>query len=157
MKSLKKITTFGAVAFVIGVTSITGFAASIYNTPAEALAGLTGEAVESVIAEKVENKTTYGSMAADAGVLDAFKVEVLEIRKDRLADRVEEGTMTQERADAIIERIEERQLDCDGTGSGSIGREEGARFGSDGEGQGLGRPEHRLGGGRGGKGLGNGA
>ena len=157
MKSLKKITTFGAVAFVIGVTSITGFAASIYNTPAEALAGLTGKTVDSVIAERVENGTTYGSIATEAGVLDAFKAEVLEIRKDQLADRVEAGTMTQERADAIIERIEERQLDCDGTGTGHIGREEGARFGSDGEGQGLGRSGYGLGQGRGSKGLGNGA
>ena len=156
MKSLKKITTFGAVAFVIGVTSITGFAASIYNTPAEAVAGLTEKTLESVIAEKIETDATYGSMAADAGVLDAFKVEVLKIKKDQLTEQVEAGTLTQERADAIIERIEENQLDCDGTGSEQIGQQEGARFGSDGEGQGLGRSGYGLGQGRGSKGLGSG-
>jgi len=96
-------------------------------------------------------------MAADAGVLAAFKVEVLEIRKDQLTAQVEAGTMTQERADAIVERIEENQFDCDGTGSEQIGQQEGAKFGSHGEGQGLGNPGDKLGQGRGSKGLGNGA
>ena len=110
MKSLKKIITLSAVVFVIGVVTITGFAASNYKTPAEALAGLTGKTVDAVIAERQESNSTFGVMAAEAGKLEEFKVEALEMRKDNLNAQVEAGTMTQERADAIMNQIQERQM-----------------------------------------------
>lgn len=44
------------------------------------------------------------------------RADRLEIRKEVLAERVENGQMTQERADEIITRMENNQASCDGTG-----------------------------------------
>ncbi|MDD3168772.1 MAG: DUF2680 domain-containing protein [Eubacteriales bacterium] len=101
MKNIKKLILAGAVILAIGATTATAFAAVPYNTPAEAL----------------------------AGKQEAFRAEMLQIKKDRLADRVEAGLITQERADEIIAAIEENQAFCDGTGSERIGQRMGAGFG----------------------------
>jgi len=141
MKKIKKLVLAGAVIFTVSATTATAFAASSYNNPAEALAGLTGKTVEAVSAERYESGKTYGTLANEAGKLEEFQTEMLQIKKDILADRVEAGLMTQERADEIIAAIEENQALCDGTGSGRIGREMGAGFGSangNGQGQGAG-------------------
>lgn len=55
--------------------------------------------------------------------------EVLQIKKDILNERVANGTITREKADEIINALEENQLNCDGTGSDGIGRKYGAGFG----------------------------
>ena len=128
---------------ILTASTVTAFAASQYSTPAEAVAGLTGREVQSVIAERVETGKTYGSIANEADVLDEFKAEMLEMKKDKVADRVEAGTMTQERADAIIARNEANQSNCDGTVSGGgmkngAGNRMGAGFGQGGQGMGNG-------------------
>lgn len=148
----KKIATFlGAIALV-GALSVTAFAASSYATPAEVLAGLTGRTVASVTAERRASGGTYGSMAAAAGKLQEFKDETLEMKKAILAQRVTDGVMTQEEADALLAAIEANQATCDGTGSGQrLGAGMGARFGQ-GARAGMGA---RRGGGRG-MGYGNG-
>lgn len=150
MKNFKKIHTLGAIILAIGATSVTAFAASAYRTPADAVAGLTGKSVESVITEKQESNKTYGTMAAEAGKLEEFKAESIEMKKEHLKAKVAAGTMTQEEADAIIKAIEENQEDCDGTGSKGIGQNKGARFGSHGKGRGLGQGQGK------GQGRGNG-
>lgn len=138
MKNFRKVMTVGAIVFAIGVTSVAGFAASIYKTPAEAVAGLTEQTVESVIAERQVSNKSYGTIAAEAGKLDEFKKEIIEIKKANLKTQVEAGKLTQEKADTIIKAIEENQVNCDGTGTEKIGQKEGLRFGSNGLGQGLG-------------------
>jgi len=137
MKQAKKIFTGGIIALALVVTSVPAFAASAYTTPAETVAGLTGRTTDSVISERKESGKTYGAIAADAGKLDEFKIEMLEMKKDNLATQVEAGTITQEKADAILEAIDENQAMCDGTGSSKIGQGSGAKFGSNGMGQGL--------------------
>lgn len=158
MKNFKKVLAIGTMVLTIGATSAAALAASSYNTPAEAVAGLTGRTVDSVAAERADSGNTYGTIASEAGVLDQFKAEILEMKKDRLNARVEAGTMTQERADAIIKAIEENQATCDGTGGARIGQAMGAGFGA-GNGTGLGNGSgQRLGAGNGaGQGLGTGA
>lgn len=160
MTNFKKFAVIGAIVLAAAATSLTAFAASAYNSPAEAAAGLTGQTTESVIAQKSETGSTYGAIAAEAGVLDAFKAEMLEMKKDILAEKVAAGTLTQEEADEIIAAIEEHQATCDGSGSGRIGREAGAGFGGmNGSGQGKGQGGAGLGQGkgRGGAGLGQGS
>ncbi len=148
MTKLKKVLAIGTMVLTIGATSITAFAASKYNTPAEALAGLTGKTVESLRAERVETGKTYGTIASENGKLEAFKAEMLKIKKDSLAKKVEAGIMTQEKADEIIAAIEKNQANCDGTRPGKMGQKMGIGFsGMNGKGQGQGR-------GRGGCGLG---
>lgn len=141
MTKLKKLVTIGAMVLAIGATSITAFAASAYDSPAEAVSGLTGKTVESVIAERMETKKTYGTIANEAGKLEEFKSEILEIKKAVLAERVKAGTLTQEKADEIIAALEQNQVNCDGTGLGSarMGQKLGAGFGRmNGRGQGRG-------------------
>lgn len=123
----------------IGGTSLTAFAASKYNTPAEAAAGLTGKTVESVIEEKTETGKTYGTIAKEAGKLTEFKNEILEMKKDILDEKVKNGTITQERADEIITALKENQANCDGTGSARVGQKMGAGFGGNGGGMGRGQ------------------
>lgn len=127
MKNYKKIILLGAVILAIGATSFTVFAASEYKTPAQAVAELTGKTLENVVEERQETSKTYGAMAKDAGKLDEFKKENIEIKKDNLQVQVSEGKITQEKADTIITEIEKRQANCDGTGSESMDKHKGKR------------------------------
>lgn len=139
MKNLKKLAVAGAAILAVSATSVTALAASGYTSPAEIVAGLTGSPVETVIAEKTESGSTYGAIAGASGVLAEFRAEMLALRKADLSERVAAGTMTQEKADAIIAAMEANQADCDGTGSGAgIGAGMGARFGGYGNGTGTG-------------------
>lgn len=158
MKRTKIALTVGMMVLALGATSLTAFAASNYKTPAEAVAALTGKTVESVVSEKTANNVTYGSIAKDAGKLEEFKQEQLQMKKDILEKRVADGTMTQERAEEIIAAIEENQLNCDGAGNAKIGQRMGAGFGSmNGNGQGQGNgPRNGQGKGQG-RGLRNGS
>jgi len=118
---MKKLIVIGAAVFLLSVLSISAFAASVYNSPAEAVAGLTGRTVEDVTKERTESGKSYGAIANDAGKLDEFKKETQEIRKDILAEKVADGTITQDQADDALKAFEERQAFCDGTGSGNGG------------------------------------
>lgn len=153
MTNMKKIISAGTAVLLVGAISISAVAASLYTTPAEAAAGVTGKTVEVVTAEKQASGKTYGTIANDAGKLEEFKTEMLELKKATLAKRVADGTLTQEKAEEILTSIEENQATCDGTGSASIGKKNGVGFGkSDGTGTGNGM---KRGGGQG-NGQGNG-
>ncbi len=130
MKNMKKILVAGAIVMAIGATSAVVFAASVYKTPAEAAAGLTGKTVEQVIEERQETGKTYGTIAKDAGMLEEFVDENLQIKKDALEKKVADKTMTREQADVILKALEENSANCDGTGSAKIGQKYGAGFGS---------------------------
>ncbi|MFZ2537670.1 MAG: hypothetical protein WAX04_02060 [Oscillospiraceae bacterium] len=132
MTILKKVIAVGTMVLAISSTSSTAFAASTYNTPAEAVAGITNRTVQSVIDERAQTGKTYGTIAKEAGNLDRFKKENLEMKKSKLNAQVVDGEITQEKADTIIKAIEENQAVCDGTGAAKIGRKMGAKFGSNG-------------------------
>jgi hypothetical protein len=117
MKKFKKFIFIGAVVLIIAATSVTALAAA-YGTPAEIVAGLTGQTADSVLAAKTESGSTYGAIANEAGVLAEFKTQMLELKKEALAERVAAGRMTQEQADAILAQMEANMANCDGTGSG---------------------------------------
>ena len=152
MTNMKKVLTIGTLVALLGVSSLTAFAASNYNTPAEAVAGLTGKTVESVTAERFESDKTYGKIADEAGKLEEFKSEILEIKKATLEKKVLAGTMTQAEADEIMAALEEGMENCDGTGSSRIGQKMNAGFGGmNGKGNGSGNGQGR---GQGGQGLG---
>ena len=128
MKKFKRVAVIGAAILAISANSIIAFA-SAYNSPAEIVAGLTGKTAESVIAERMETNKTYGTIAKEAGKLEEFKKEILAMKKAVLDERVKAGTITQEKANEIITAIENNQANCDGTGSGRIGRKFGGGFG----------------------------
>jgi hypothetical protein len=118
MTKLNKIIALGALTLTVGTTSLTALAASNYNSPAEALAGLTNTTVEDITAKKAETDSTYGAMAKEADTLEAFKTEVLEIKKTNLEEQVENDILTQEEADEALATFMENQANCDGQGSG---------------------------------------
>lgn len=88
--------------------------------------------------------------SAQTDTLEERQAARLEAKKDILAKRVADGTMTQAEADQILAAILANQETCDGSGSARIGQKFGAGFGL-GNGQGQGR------GGRMGMGRGQGA
>jgi len=59
-----------------------------------------------------------------------------------LDQRVAEGKLNQEQADAIYNRLAANQAACDGTGSAALGKRTGAGFGQ-GSGKGLGQGQGR--------------
>ncbi len=147
MKKQFKFAVVGATVLVIGAMSVTAFAASSYSTPAEAAAGLTGRTVESVIEERTQTGKSYGTITSEAGKLEEFQDEMLEMRKDALQERVAAGTMTQERADSILAAMEQNQANCDGSAAGGLGRRMGGGTGC--LGTGTGGMGMRAGGGQG--------
>jgi len=132
MKNLKKTVAIGMMILAMCATSLTAFAASQYGTPAEAVAGITGRTIDSVVTERNETGKTYGAIADEAGKLDEFKAENLELKKDKLDTQVAAGTITQEKADSIIAAIKENHVNCDGTGKEQVDRNMGAKFGANG-------------------------
>lgn len=119
MSKFKKAILIGITVLALSSLSVTAFAASRYGSPSEAAAALTGKTVAAVRQERAETGKRYGEMAREAGKSEEFRAEKLEIMKDRLAEKVTDGKITQERADEILAAIEERQANCDGTGSQS--------------------------------------
>ena len=119
MKNLRHVLAASLVIVAMGVTSITVFAASKYDSPAEAAAALTGKSVEEVIKIRQEENKTLGTQVDEVGKLDEFKQEILEQKKEILQERVADGRLTQEQADEILFNLETNQANCDGTGLGS--------------------------------------
>lgn len=124
MTKMKKMILITAVIALVGAISIGAYAATTYETPAEAAAGITGQTVDQVVAERLETGKTYGTIADEAGKLDEFKDAMIQMKQDVLDQRVADGAITQERADDIMAAVEERAATCDGTGPA-----DGARLG----------------------------
>ena len=118
MKTIKKFVIAGIMVLVLLAGTVAALAAAQYATPAEAVAGLTGRDVQSISDERAQTGKTYGTIAHEAGVMAAFKAEMLEMKKDILAARVAAGCMTQEQADAVLNKIVSHQATCDGSGAG---------------------------------------
>ncbi len=118
MKNKKKVITGCALALALSAATMTSFAAAAYKTPAEAVSGITGKTMDEVTAERKSGKS-YGSMAAEAEKLSEFQQAVADIHEDRLNEKVADGTLTREQADAQLAAIRERQAACDGNGTGA--------------------------------------
>lgn len=115
---VKKLAAF-TIAAALGLAGTTAFAAAAYQTPAEAVAGLTGRTTQEVIDERINTGKTYGTIAQEAGKLEEFQSAMLEMAKDRMDELVSAGGLTQEQADARIDLMEQNQVICNGTGIGA--------------------------------------
>lgn len=123
---------------IIGLSVLvsgTAFAAT-FKTPAESVSDLTQIPVEKLYEERQQGKT-YGEIANENGVLDQFKDEMLQNKFAIIDERVEEGRITAEDAEALKSQLKERMENCDGTPDGDRARL-GLGFGG-GMGQGAGR------------------
>lgn len=97
---------------MLGATGF-AFADGLFN-PASIYANLTGTTIEEAYAEKLETKSTFGELAKNAGVYEEFQAEAVEAKTELIKERVEDGTLTQEQADAVLSDLAE----CDGEGFG---------------------------------------
>lgn len=135
MKKIKK--TVLTASLLVGVLAFSGLAYADVMTPVQKLSELTGKSVETLYAEKGEG--TFGALASEAGYLEEFQAGMIENKKEVIAKRVEEGRLTQEQADAIIEAMVEHQALCDGTGYQGEKPRYGVGFGQgQAQGQGMG-------------------
>jgi len=121
MKKIRNIVAASALTLAMGVTSLTVFAAAKYDSPQEALAGITGKTVEEITEERFDEDKTYGEIAAEAGKLDEYKEELFEQKKEIVEERVTEGSLSRENADEILERVEDNQATCFGDGESGSG------------------------------------
>ena len=105
--------------FVIGAVGIgiTSVSALTHQSKAEKLAELTNKPVDEIISERYENDKTYGEIASENGVLEEFKAYNYENSKSVIQEKVNQGLLTDEEGKKILEQIEERQINCDGTGN----------------------------------------
>ena len=105
----------GALVVMLVVVAVAGVVFAAVQTPSQILAGLTGKSETDLQAARAAG-SSYGSIAAEAGVLDEFQAQRLEALKTQLAERVTAGTLDQASADSIYDRMEDRVANCDGTG-----------------------------------------
>lgn len=138
---MKRVLSLMLVAGLVLSVGIVSFAGPL-STPAEIYGNLTGKTVDEAY-ELRGDDNTFGELAQEAGVYDKFKESFLESKKEIIADKVENGELTQEKADEILNLME---TNCDGTGSQRLGQKYGIGFGngagngqSKGQGRGLGR------------------
>lgn len=116
MQKIKSFLFLLAALILFTASSITVSAAG-NETPADIVARLTGRDVTDVIQEKLNTGKTYGTIAKEAGKLDEFKAECLELKEQILKENVANGLLSQDEADDILAAIKENQAICDGTGN----------------------------------------
>lgn len=117
MKKKKLLLVLSVATILLIGLSTAAFAAADYQTPAEIVAGLTGKSVDEVIADR-QAGTTYGAQAKAADKLDEFQTQRLELYKENLEQAVLDGKLSQDDADKLLEEMNLRMADCDGTGTG---------------------------------------
>ena len=130
MKTRRIFAVVTALVMVLGITSVTAFAGTSFSSPAELLASLTGKTVEAVTEEKGDADKTYGALAQDAGVYEGFKTGMQDLRENRILEKVENGDLTKDEADEILDAIAERMATCDGTGLRGTDQRLGLGFGN---------------------------
>jgi|GEM_PF-6352344 len=97
----------------------------------EILAGLTGDSVETIQASGL----SLHEYAETEGVLEAFQKDILELKEETLSELVANGTITQEKADFMLERMSQmdgsqaqQRLGQNGGGRGFNGKGHGGGF-----------------------------
>jgi hypothetical protein len=120
MKHLKRFVAVTASLAVVG-TAVVAFAMEVQR-PVEIVSKLTGVSIEELREQKLEGNT-YGAIAEGYGIRDEFK-EIMNVKKTALIEeKVENGTLSREKADEIL------AIECDESGDLKIGQEISAQFG----------------------------
>lgn len=122
MTNTKRLLIAAAVLLTAAIMAITSFAASGYKSPAEALAALTNKNIEEILRERWETGKNLWAIASENGVLEKFKAEMFEMKKDRIEAGVANGSLTREKADALLKDIEEKRANCEGGKCEEFGR-----------------------------------
>lgn len=125
MKYTKRWIMAGVAAAIIGVSGFTAMAAADYTNPLQLVANITGRTVESVADEQYTTGKSLYTIADEAGKSADFKDGMVTLRKERLDQRVADGTMSRDRADAIVSDMKANDsgygYGCGGYGGGGYG------------------------------------
>ena len=125
MKYTKRWIMTGVAAAIIGVSGFTAMAAADYTNPMQLVANITGRTVESVADEQYTTGKSLYTIADEAGKSADFKDGMVTLRKERLDQRVADGTMSRDRADAIVSNMKANDsgygYGCGGYGPGCGG------------------------------------
>lgn len=125
MKYTKRWIMAGVAAAIIGVSGFTAMAAADYTNPLQLVANITGRTVESVADEQYTTGKSLYTIADEAGKSADFKDGMVTLRKERLDQRVADGTMSRDRADAIVSNMKANDsgygYGCGGYGGGGYG------------------------------------
>jgi len=130
MKKAVSLVLVGVVTLSMGAMAF----ADSFKTPAENYANLADVTVEQAYELKGTDKT-FGELAKNAEFLEEFQEANLESRKALLMQRVEEGVITQERANELLKMMEE--IKCDGTNNHLLRDEMKLGFGRKSDGNGF--------------------
>ncbi len=118
---IKNIAIASLLALGVGATTFTVYAQAQYDTPREALSAMTGKSVEEIHELRQDEGMVLSELFETDAEYEAFKNEVLEQRKERIEDRVENGNLTRERADEILSQMEDGTFMMKGAGFGRGG------------------------------------
>lgn len=109
----KKIIIMMGISALIMTSGIAVYAGQGFS-PVERLSELTATPVETLYEEKGD--LTFGELASQKGVIEEFRKDMLENKKNILEQRVTDKRLAQEEADAIYSKLLEKREDCDGSG-----------------------------------------
>jgi hypothetical protein len=111
----------------------------VYASPATIYSDLAGVTEEEAYELRKESDKNFGQLAEEAGKLEEFRAEMIKEKTEWILKGVEDGKITQEKADEIIANMKERINNCDPSNPEKprIGRENGL-FRGKGEGFGCG-------------------
>lgn len=107
---MKKSVLLGVVGVLVVGMMAFSFADAAFG-PAKIYADLTGVTEEAAYAQRQESGDSYGVLAKEAGVYEAFAEATLASKKVMIEEMVTEGKITRAEADAVLSALE----DCDGT------------------------------------------
>lgn len=116
---LKNTIIAGLLALGVGVTSLTVYAQANYDSPREALSAMSGKTMDEIHELRFEEEMTHRDFFETEEQYNKFTDEVLNQRKDIIDERVEDGRLTQERADEIKDQMDENPEMFEGRGYGS--------------------------------------
>lgn len=100
----------GMVLVLALALSLPAFAGTV-DSAVVIFSDLSGMTVQEAWTLRHDTDRTFGELAVEQGFGDAFSDRIQEVNKERIADFVEQGRLTQEQADEILKNMEE----CDGT------------------------------------------
>ncbi len=108
---MKKVLLVVAVMVMVMAFGATSYA-SVSQRPIDVVAKLTGLSVDEV--QELRNFSRFSEIVTEAGVLEAFKTEMLDVRRAMVNHGLTNGRLTQEQADKIMDAFLSKIDNCDG-------------------------------------------
>ncbi len=112
---MKKVLLILTVGILVLGTMAMSFADGIFN-PAQVYGDLVGITEEEAYNLHIDSDKTFGTLASEAGVYEAFTSVMLDSKIQYINQLVTDGKITQEQADGIINDLQ----NCDGTQQGIL-------------------------------------